>query len=234
MLYYGGYDLTSLLFMLPGVLLATWAQAKVSGNFNKYSRVQSAHCITGAEAARKILNDNGLSYVAIQHISETLGDHYDPGSKVIRLSDEVFNSTSLAAVAVAAHECGHAIQDAEEYRPMRWRSAIAPAASFATQAAWSILVAGLILSMFGMALAGALLFVVVVLFQLVTLPVEYNASARALTLLEAEGILESGEVGGAKKVLSAAALTYVASLAAAIFSFLGIIRMMLMYRRNRW
>lgn len=228
------YDLISLLFMLPGVLLAAWAQAKVHGNFNKYSRVQSAHCITGAEAARRILDSNGLSYVSIQHVQETLADHYDPSGKVIRLSDEVFNSTSLAAVAVAAHECGHAIQDAQEYRPMRWRSTIAPAASVATQISWIFLFAGLILSMTNVAALGVALFGVVVLFQLVTLPVEYNASARALSLLEAEGILESGEIGGAKKMLGAAALTYVAALVSAIVSMLNIIRMMLMYRRNRW
>lgn len=234
MLYYGTFDLTSLLFMLPGILLAAWAQAKVGGNFNKYSRVQSAQCITGAETARKILNANGLSYVAIQHVSGELSDHYDPRSKVVRLSDNVFNSTSLAAVAVAAHECGHAIQDAEEYQPMRWRSAIAPAASVATQASWAILMIGFVLSMYGLAMIGALLFGVVVLFQLVTLPVEYNASSRALSILESEGILERDEVGGAKKVLSAAALTYVASLVAAIVSFLNIMRMIIMYRRNRW
>ncbi len=234
MLYYGTFDLTSLLFMLPGILLAAWAQAKVSGNFNKYSRVQSAQCITGAETARKILNANGLSYVAIQHVNGELSDHYDPRSKVVRLSDNVFNSTSLAAVAVAAHECGHAIQDAEEYQPMRWRSAIAPAASVATQASWAILMIGFVLSMYGLAMIGALLFGVVVLFQLVTLPVEYNASSRALSILESEGILDRGEVDGAKKVLSAAALTYVASLVAAIVSFLNIMRMIIMYRRNRW
>ncbi len=196
--------------------------------------MQSAQCITGAETARKILNANGLSYVAIQHVSGELSDHYDPRSKVVRLSDNVFNSTSLAAVAVAAHECGHAIQDAEEYQPMRWRSAIAPAASVATQASWAILMIGFVLSMYGLAMIGALLFGVVVLFQLVTLPVEYNASSRALSILESEGILERDEVGGAKKVLSAAALTYVASLVAAIVSFLNIMRMIIMYRRNRW
>ncbi len=228
------YDLTSLLFMLPGVLVAAWAQAMVSGNFNKYSRVQSARCITGAEAARQILNSNGLSHIAIQHVSETLADHYDPGSKVVRLSDEVYNSTSLAAVAVAAHECGHAIQDAQEYQPMRWRSMLVPVVNVATQAGWVVLFAGLILSMYGLSVIGALLFCAALIFQLVTLPVEYNASSRALTLLEAEGILESGEIGGAKKVLSAAALTYVASVIATVLQLLNIVRMMLMYRRNRW
>ncbi len=228
------YDLVSLLFMLPGILLAAWAQAKVHGNFNKYSRVQSAKCITGAEAARRILDSNGLSYVSIQHVRETLADHYDPSSKVIRLSDEVFNSTSLAAVAVAAHECGHAIQDAQDYQPMRWPSTIAPAASVATQVSWFFLFAGLILSMTNVATLGVVVFGVGVLFQLVTLPVEYNASSRALGLLETEGILESSEIGGAKKVLGAAALTYVASLVAAIVSMLNILRMIIMYRRNRW
>ncbi len=228
----------------PGILLAAWAQAKVHGNFNKYSRVQSAKCITGAEAARRILDSNGLSYVSIQHVRETLADHYDPSSKVIRLSDEVFNSTSLAAVAVAAHgfeegalilfPCGHAIQDAQDYQPMRWRSTIAPAASVATQVSWFFLFTGLILSMTNVATLGVVVFGVVVLFQLVTLPVEYNASSRALGLLETEGILESSEIGGAKKVLGAAALTYVASLVAAIVSMLNILRMIIMYRRNRW
>jgi Zn-dependent membrane protease YugP len=207
---------------------------KVYANYNKYSQVQSRSCITGAEVARRILNANGLNHVAVQHVGGELSDHYDPGSKVIRLSDTVFDSTSLAAVAVAAHECGHAIQDAEEYQPMRIRSMIAPVANVATQISWIFLFAGIILGFFNLSMLGAYIFGAVVIFQLVTLPVELNASSRALHILENDGILANDEMPGAKKVLSAAALTYVAALVTAIVSMIRLILMALMYRRNRW
>lgn len=232
--YYNSFFVLSMIIMLPGVLLASYAQLKVFSNYNKYSQVQTRSCATGAEVARQILNANGLGHISIQHIGGELSDHYDPSSKVIRLSDNVFNSSSLAAAAIAAHECGHAIQDAQEYQPMRLRSMIAPAASFATQISWIILFAGIILGYFNFAMLGACLFVAVVLFQLVTLPVEFNASARALTILDTQGVLERDELAGAKKVLSAAALTYVAALVTAILSLVRLIIMALTFRRNRW
>ncbi len=226
--------LLACLLMIPGILIASWAQMKVYSNYSKYSKVQTASRLTGEAAARQILNANGLSHIAIQHISGELTDHYDPGSKVIRLSDDVYESTSLAAVAVAAHECGHAIQDAQEYQPLRWRSAIAPVASFATQASWALIFAGLILSLTNFAMIGAIMFGAVVLFHLVTLPVELNASARALNILQSEQILVGDEVIGAKKVLSAAAMTYVAAVVNAIIQIVRLIIMALTFRRNRW
>jgi hypothetical protein len=207
---------------------------KVYANYNKYSQVQSQNCITGAEVARRILNANGLNHVAVQHVGGELSDHYDPSSKVIRLSDTVFDSTSVAAVAIAAHECGHAIQDAEEYQPMRIRSMIAPVANVATQVSWIFLFVGIILGVFNLSMLGAYIFGAVVIFQLVTLPVELNASSRALHILENDMILARDEMPGAKKVLSAAALTYVAALVTAIVSMVRLILMALMYRRNRW
>lgn len=226
--------LLSILIMIPSVIIAGWAQMKVYSNYSKYSKVQNAARMTGEAAARQILNANGLSHIAIQHVPGELSDHYDPGSKVIRLSDAVYDSTSLAAVAVAAHECGHAIQDAQEYQPMRWRSRIAPVASFATQASWIIIFAGLLLSLTDFAILGAFLFGAVVLFHLVTLPVELNASARALNILQSEQMLVGDEIVGAKKVLSAAAMTYVAAVITAVLELIRLIIMALMFRRNRW
>lgn len=234
MFYFDNVYFISFLIMIPGILLAIYAQMKISHNYHKYSMVQTANRITGEEAARLILSRNNLSHIAVQHVGGELSDHYDPSSKVIRLSDNVYNSTSLAAVAVAAHECGHAIQDAVEYKPMRLRSAIVPAASAATQASWIILFAGILLGWFKFAMFGALLFGAVVIFQLVTLPVEVNASARALQILQTENILVGDEIGGARKVLSSAALTYVAALITAILSMVRLIIMALMYRRNRF
>lgn len=224
----------TILILIPGILIASYAQMKVHANYNKYSQVQSEQCISGSEAARRILSSHGLSHIAVQHVDGELSDHYDPRSKVVRLSDNVFDSTSLAAVAIAAHECGHAIQDAQEYQPMRWRSAIAPWANVGTQMSWILLFAGIILGYFDLSIVGALLFGLVVLFQLVTLPVEFNASARALDILDTQGILYAHELGGAKKVLSAAALTYVAALITAILTMVRLIIMALSFRRNRW
>lgn len=231
---YSTYYFIAFINMIPGILLASYAQMKVTHNYHKYSMVQTANRITGEEAARRILSKNNLSHIAVQRVGGELSDHYDPSGKVIRLSDNVYSSTSLAAVAIAAHECGHAIQDAEEYQPMRMRSKIAPVASAATQISWIILFAGILLNWFNLSMAGAVAFGFVVIFQLVTLPVEVNASARALNILQAENILQPAEIGGARKVLSAAALTYVAALVSAIVSMVRLIIMALMYRRNRF
>lgn len=233
-MYFDSVYMITFLIMIPGILLASYAQMKVSHNYHKYSQVQTVNRITGEEAARRILSMNNLSHIAVQHVNGELTDHYDPSSKVVRLSDNVYSSTSLAAVAVAAHECGHAIQDAVAYQPMRWRSKVAPVASVATQVSWIILFAGVILGLFDFAMFGAILFGAVVIFQLVTLPVEVNASARALQILQTENILVADELGGARKVLSAAALTYVAALITAILSMIRLMLMALMYRRNRF
>lgn len=234
MFFYDPVYLIASLIMIPGILIASWAQMKISHAYHKYSMVQSKQKLTGEQVARIILSKNGLAHIAVQHVNGELSDHYDPSQKVVRLSDNVFSSTSLAAVAVAAHECGHAIQDSVAYKPMRWRSAVAPVASASTQISWIILFAGVILGLYDFAMFGAILFGAVVVFQLVTLPVEVNASARALDILQTENILDTDEIPGAKSVLSAAAMTYVAALVTAILSMVRLVIMALLYRRNRW
>ena len=222
--YYYGFDYTYLIFCLPPLLLAMWAQAKVKSTFAQYSKVASARGMTGRDAARLILDANGLYHVPVTQMAGELTDHFDPKDNVIRLSDPVCNVRSVAAVGVAAHEAGHAVQHAVGYAPMKWRSALVPVANFGTQAAWPIILIGLLFgsSQFLLNL-GILMFSLGVLFQLVTLPVEFNASGRALTILRDSGILYGEEVGKTKKVLSAAAMTYVAAAAASILSLLRLI-----------
>lgn len=232
-MFYPYLDWT-LIILLPGIILAGWAQASVSGNFNKYSKEQTASGKTGADIAREILKSNDLGHVQVGHINGELSDHYDPTQKIVRLSDSVYNSTSIAAQAVAAHECGHAIQDQVGYKPMQIRSALVPVANFSTQASWFIVIMGIILGSVQFSLFGALLFCVAVLFQLATLPVEFDASSRALTILTNEGLMESDELDGAKKMLRAAAMTYVAALITSILTLVRLVVMSLMYRRNRW
>ena len=228
------FYLIAFIILIPCLLIAGFAQAKISLNFGKYTKVQNSNRLTGVEAARKILNGNSLSHIAIQHTASEQPDHYDPKSKVIRLSDDVYESTSLTAAVIAAHECGHAIQDVTSYQPMRMRTVISPLATFATQAAWLFILAGLILAMFDFAVGGIYLLGIATVLQLVTLPVELNASSRALNLLQTNEILADSEMAAAKKVLSAAALTYVAALIKPIISLFGVLRMILTYRRNRW
>ena len=214
---YGGYgfyfDPTYFLVVI-GLLLSLWASSVVNSTFNKYSKVRCMSNLSGAEAARK---------VSIEHISGKLTDHYDPRSKVLRLSDSTYASRSVAAVCVAAHECGHAIQDQKQYGPLVLRSTLVPLANFGSTAAWPVFILGLIMSLRPLVMAGIVLFTLAVLFQLVTLPVEFNASARAIKVLESTGMLGSTEIDGAKKVLRAAAMTYVASLAASVLQLLRLI-----------
>lgn len=211
------YDWT-LIILVPGLILAIWAQSRVSHNFNKYAKVYSAKGYTAAQVARILLDYNGLDGVRIEHVRGKLTDHYDPRSKTLRLSESVYGSNSIAGIAVAAHECGHAIQDKEDYSPMRIRGALVPVANLGNYASWIILIIGIILANPNIAMAGVVLFGAVVLFQLVTLPVEFNASSRALTALETGGFFDSNEMIGAKKVLNAAALTYVAAMITAILT----------------
>lgn len=177
--------------------------------------------MTGAEAAKRLLNSQGIYDVTIRRVPGNLTDHYDPRSKTVNLSDAVYGSTSIAAIGVAAHECGHAMQDATDYSPLRIRAALVPAANLGSQLAWPLILIGLLLGSggSGLAMAGIVLFSLAVLFQLVTLPVEYNASHRAVTLLDSTGILAGQEVGQTRSVLNAAALTYVAAAAAPSSSF---------------
>lgn len=237
---YGGYGMgygygldPTMILVLIGVLLSLWAQGRVNSAFRKYGRVRSRTGMTGAEAARRLLNSQGIYDVTIEHISGSLTDHYDPRSKVLRLSDAVYGSDSVAAVSVAAHECGHAMQDNEDYAPLRFRSALVPVANFGSQLSWPLILIGVIFGGLGSPLVqiGILMFTLAVLFQLVTLPVEFNASGRAIKLLDSQGILLAEEVNGTKKVLSAAALTYVAAAAASILQLLRLI--ILFGGRNR-
>lgn len=207
--------------VLIGVVLTLAASARVKTTFNKYSRVRSMSGMTGAEAARRILNSAGIYDVSIEHISGDLTDHYDPRSKVLRLSDSVYGSTSVAAIGVAAHECGHAIQDQKDYAPLKIRASLVPVANIGSTLAWPLILIGLFISAFEFLIPlGIIFFSAAVLFQLVTLPVEFNASSRAVAILDSNGILGSEEIQYTKKVLSAAALTYVASAAAAVLQLL--------------
>ena len=221
-MYYYGFDPTYILLII-GMLLSLAASAKLKSTFAIYRRMESASGMTGAEAAQRILRNAGVYDVRIEPISGELTDHYDPRTKVVRLSEPIYNKTSLAAVGVAAHECGHAIQHATNYAPLSIRSAIVPIANIGSTLSWPLFLAGLVLSIRPLLTAGILLFTAAVLFQLVTLPVEINASSRALKLLNADGILAPQEVRGAKKVLTAAALTYVAALASSILQLLRLL-----------
>lgn len=217
------YDATYFLLII-GAVLSMIASARVNGTFNRYSRVRSMSGMTGAQAARKILDRNGLYHVKVEHINGNLTDHYDPRSKVLRLSDATWSASSVAAVGVAAHECGHAVQDSEEYEPLRIRSKMAPAANFGSRFGLPIFIAGLIFGSNQVLMQiGIWVFLLAVLFQLITLPVEFDASRRALSMLTEYGILGDTEAEGSRKVLKAAAMTYVAAAAAAVLNLLRLI-----------
>ena len=223
--YYGyGFDWTYLM-VLAGAILSLLASAKVNSTFQRYARVRSMSGMTGAQAARRILDRNGLSEIPVEHVSGNLSDHYDPSSRVLRLSDSTYNSPSVAAIGVAAHECGHAIQHKESYGPLKLRTAIVPAANIGSRLGMPIILLGLIFGGGGSTLVniGIWVFSLAVLFQIVTLPVEFNASSRALVMLEDYGILGQGEKRKAKSVLSAAAMTYVAAAAASILQLLRLV-----------
>lgn len=227
--YYYGFDWTYLLVLI-GAILSLMASAKVNSTFNKYKRVRSASGMTGAEAAERILHQNGIYDVGIEHIGGNLTDHYDPRTKTLRLSDATYASTSVAAIGVAAHECGHAIQHKEEYGPLKLRTAIVPAANIGSRLGIPIILLGLLLGSNSVLInIGIWVFSLAVLFQVVTLPVEFNASRRALVAVEQYGILGSSEVDHTKKVLSAAAMTYVA---AATASILQLLRLVLLFGRR--
>ena len=221
--YYRYWDPTYILVII-GVIISLWASAKVKTTYSKYSRVRSMSGLTGAQAAERILHSAGLYDVRIEHISGDLTDHYDPKNRVLRLSDTVYGSASVAAVGVAAHECGHAVQDQKDYAPLRIRNSLVPVANFGTMAAWPIIIIGLIFgSSHFLVNLGILLFSLGVLFQLVTLPVEFDASSRAIQILGNTGILYGDEIRQTRKVLNAAAMTYVAAAAASILSLLRLI-----------
>lgn len=223
---YGFYFDPTYILVIIGAVICLAASAKVKSTFNKYNRVRSMSGMTGAQAAERILNSAGIYDVSIQHISGNLTDHYDPRNKVLSLSDSTYGSASVAAVGVAAHECGHAIQHQTSYAPLNIRSAIVPVANFGSTIAWPLIVIGLFFnSSTGTFLIdlGIICFSLAVLFQLVTLPVEFNASSRAVKILESTGILGQEELRGTRKVLGAAALTYVAGAASAILQLLRLV-----------
>ena len=228
-MFYPYYIDPTYLILIPAILISAWAQFKVSSTFNKYSTVRSINGYTGAQVARILLNDAGLQEVEIQQVPGKLSDHYDPRAKVLRLSSDVYGSTSVASIGVAAHEVGHAIQDKESYSALVFRNAIVPVVNFSSSLSWILFFIGILLSYSTLVTIGIILFSVVVLFQLVTLPVEFNASSRALKILEARGILYDKEVDGARKVLSAAALTYVA---ATLMAVLQLVRLIAISNRN--
>lgn len=228
-MFYPYYIDPTYLILIPAILISAWAQFKVSSTFNKYSTVRSINGYTGAQVARILLNDAGLQEVEIQQVPGRLSDHYDLRAKVLRLSSDVYGSTSVASIGVAAHEVGHAIQDKESYSALVFRNAIVPVVNFSSSLSWILFFIGILLSYSTLVTIGIILFSVVVLFQLVTLPVEFNASSRALKLLEARGILYDKEVDGARKVLSAAALTYVA---ATLMAVLQLVRLIAISNRN--
>lgn len=222
--YYGYYFDPTYILIIIAAIISLIAQWRVNSAFPKYSRVASMSGMTGAQAARMILQSNGINDVSVQRISGKLTDHYNPSTKVLNLSESVYGSTSVAAIGVAAHECGHAIQHARGYFPLSLRTALVPVANIGSQLSWVFIIVGAILS-FNQTLItiGIIMFSAAVLFQLVTLPVEFNASARALEQLESNGILYRDEVSQTRKVLSAAALTYVAAAATAILQLLRLI-----------
>jgi hypothetical protein len=227
-MFYGGNPLfySSLLLLVPAILLSVYAQYKVSSTYKKYSKVSSAGGSTGAQASRQLLDQAGLSGVPIEVVPGHLTDHYDPRKRVLRLSEGVANSDSLAALGVAAHEAGHAIQHAKAYKPMQIRSAVVPAASFGSSFGPIIFMVGLFLTSYRpLMTVGIVIFTAAVIFQIVTLPVEFDASSRAMKLLQTNGLVVQGEATGARKVLSAAALTYVA---AALMSVLMLVRMIVL------
>lgn len=224
-------DYWYLIFVVPPMLLALWASFNVRSTFNKYSKVTNRYGLTGAEAARKILDKNGLYNVRIERVAGDLSDHFDPKTNVVRLSESVHDSTSVAAVGVAAHEAGHAVQYAEDYTPMKIRGSLVGVANIGSTAGIYLAIIGIVLSFTMLAYIGIGLFCAVVAFQLVTLPVEFNASRRAVAALEA-GYLSDEELRGTKKVLRAAALTYVAALLSAVGNLLRLIMLVNGRRRD--
>ena len=214
---------STIIILIPAIIFSIVAQIMVKSAFSEYSKVRNSRGLTGADAAREILDRNGLTNVRIEHISGSLTDHYDPTANVIRLSDDVYGSATVAAVGVAAHEAGHAVQYAEGYFPIKIRNAIIPVTRFGSSLSTPLVILGLLLSRDFLITAGILLFCAVVLFQAITLPVEFNASGRALRTLRSSHFLEDDEMKGARRVLTAAAMTYVAAMLSALLSLIRLL-----------
>ena len=226
--YYYGFDWTYLVLVLPCIILSLWASSSVNSTFKKYSKVMSIRHITGADAAQRVLSANGVTGVRIERVSGNLTDHYDPRTNVIRLSDSVYSSTSVAAIGVACHEAGHAVQYARNYGPIKLRAAIIPLTNIGSKLAMPLILIGILLGFLGnfsyfLVDLGIAAFGLCLVFQLITLPVEINASRRAIATIENTGILTNEEQQGAKKTLKAAAMTYVAATAVALAQLLRLI-----------
>ena len=226
-LFYG-FDMTYFVLVLPCIILSLWASSNVKNTFNRYSSQHSMRRITGAQAAQRVLSANGVGGVRIERVSGDLTDHYDPRTNVIRLSDSVYDSTSVAAIGVACHEAGHAVQYAQNYAPIKLRAAIIPVTNIGSKLAMPLILIGILLSIFGelsytLVYLGIGCFALSLVFQLITLPVEFNASRRAMQAIESSGILTDNEQTGARKTLTAAALTYVAATALALAQLLRLI-----------
>lgn len=228
---YGYYFDPTYIMVLIGAILCMVASYRVNSTYKKYAKVQSMSGLTGAQAAAKILSYSGITDVSVEHVKGELTDHFDPKNKVVRLSDSTYNSTSVAAISVAAHECGHVLQHEEGYLPIRIRSALVPAANIGSRLGIPIILIGVLLSWNSLLIQiGIWVFALAVLFQLVTLPVEFNASGRALEKVQQFGLLSEMEIGSGRKVLRAAALTYVA---AAASSILQLLRLILLFGNRR-
>lgn len=223
------FDPMYLVFMVPGIILMMWAQRRVKGTYHRYAQVQSTMGMTGAQVAQTILAKTGIQGVRVEPVAGELTDHYDPGAKTVRLSQGIYSSSSLAAAAVAAHECGHVLQDFQGYKFMNLRAALVPAVNLGSRLGPILIFAGLLLNFLGLAWLGVIFFAAVLLFHVVTLPVEFDASRRALRLIDELGILQGEEHRGAKAVLQAAALTYVAT---AFYALLNLLYYILMINRR--
>ena len=222
----------TILIVLPALVFSIWAQMKVNSTYKKYASFPTKRGMTGAQAARRILDENGLSHVQIEHIRGNLNDHFDPRANVIRLSDAVHDSKSAAAIGVAAHEAGHAVQYAKNYLPMRFRALIIPATRFGSILAIPLFFIGMLFASDYLMLAGILLYATIALFQLATLPVEFNASRRAMKVLASSGMLTENEQDAARQVLTAAAMTYVAALVTSLLTLLRLVVLANGRRRN--
>ncbi len=230
--YFYGFDWTYIVFILPCIIITLICQVNVKSTFSKYSNIRNSRNMTGAQAAEYVLRQNGVTGVRIEHVAGNLSDHFDPRTNVIRLSDSVYNSTSVAAVGVAAHEAGHAVQHAQNYLPNKIRTAILPVARLGSQLSWLLIFLGLLFTAkvgFVLLYIGIILFSASVLFTIATLPVEFNASKRALECIKNSDLLYGDEYTGAKRTLQAAAMTYVAS---ALTAIMQLLRLILIARRR--
>lgn len=220
--FYSIFDPT-MIILIPAIIISFWAQSKINSTYNKYSQVGTLNGYTGREIARMMLDEAGLYDVKIEVIDSKLGDHYDPSSRILRLSPEVYSGGSISSAGIAAHEVGHAIQHKERYAPLTIRNSIVPVVNFASGISWILFFIGIVLSFKGLTWLGIILFSTVVIFQLITLPVEFDASTRALNILKSRGILYGDETRNAQKVLDAAAMTYVAATLMAVSNLIRLI-----------